>query len=141
MPTISPIPKGRAEALSGSDHLAVFGHDGRLEELLCDPFVTASNVTLGGCCDHRIIPADEELHRHAAQHLDQADALCFGRVTYEIPGDLRDNGGGMAAAGRERSKAQLDGSLRPDDRHAAEGYVVFRTLDRFDWNAEFVRGI
>jgi len=27
-------------------------------------------------------PADEELHRHAAWNLDQADALLFGRVTY-----------------------------------------------------------
>jgi hypothetical protein len=28
--------------------------------------------------------ADEELHRHAAENLDQADALVFGRVTYEL---------------------------------------------------------
>src|SRR5262249_58431454 len=40
------------------------------------------NVTLDGCCDHRAIPADEELHRHAIENLDQADALLFGRVTY-----------------------------------------------------------
>jgi hypothetical protein len=28
--------------------------------------------------------ADEELHRHAAETLAQADALLFGRVTYEM---------------------------------------------------------
>jgi dihydrofolate reductase len=28
--------------------------------------------------------ADEDLHRHAAENLDQADALLFGRVTYEM---------------------------------------------------------
>ena len=28
--------------------------------------------------------ADEDLHRHAAWNLDQADALLFGRVTYEM---------------------------------------------------------
>ena len=28
--------------------------------------------------------ADEELHRHAIENLDQADALLFGRVTYEM---------------------------------------------------------
>ena len=39
------------------------------------------NVTLDGCCDHRAIPADEDLHRHATENLDQADALLFGRVT------------------------------------------------------------
>jgi len=34
-----------------------------------------------GRCDHRAIPADEDLHRHAVENLDQADALLFGRVT------------------------------------------------------------
>jgi hypothetical protein len=28
--------------------------------------------------------ADEDLHRHAAENIDQADALLFGRVTYEM---------------------------------------------------------
>ena len=42
------------------------------------------NVTLDGCCDHREMFADEELHRHAAENLDRADALLFGRVTYEM---------------------------------------------------------
>jgi hypothetical protein len=48
------------------------------------PLRYSINVTLDGCCDHRAIPADEELHRHAAETLDQADALLFGRVTYEM---------------------------------------------------------
>jgi dihydrofolate reductase len=42
------------------------------------------NVTLDGCCDHRAISADEEIHSHATKNLDQADALLFGRVTYEM---------------------------------------------------------
>jgi dihydrofolate reductase len=42
------------------------------------------NVTLDGCCDHRAILPDEELHRHAAENIAQADALLFGRVTYEM---------------------------------------------------------
>jgi hypothetical protein len=45
------------------------------------------NVTLDGCCDHRVIPPDEELHelhRHAIENIEQADALVFGRVTYEM---------------------------------------------------------
>src|SRR5262249_12194792 len=42
------------------------------------------NLTLDGCRDHRAIPADEELHRHAVENLEQADALLFGRVTYEM---------------------------------------------------------
>src|ERR1700726_2862770 len=42
------------------------------------------NVTLDGCCDHRAMFADEDLHRHAAENIDRADALLFGRVTYEM---------------------------------------------------------
>ena len=42
------------------------------------------NVTLDGCCDHRAILPDEDMHRHAVENLIQADALLFGRVTYEM---------------------------------------------------------
>src|SRR5262247_974971 len=48
------------------------------------PLRYSINVTLDKCCDHRAIPADEELHRHAIENLVRADALLFGRVTYEI---------------------------------------------------------
>src|SRR5260221_13951451 len=48
------------------------------------PLRYSINVTVDGCCDHRAIPADEDLHRHAAENLDQADAVLFGRVTYEM---------------------------------------------------------
>ena len=48
------------------------------------PLRYSINVTLDGCCDHRAIPTDEDLHRtHRAENLAQADALLFGRVTYE----------------------------------------------------------
>src|SRR6266566_3815834 len=48
------------------------------------PLRWSINVTLDGCCDHRAISPDEDLHRHAAENLAQADALPFGRVTYEM---------------------------------------------------------
>ena len=48
------------------------------------PLRYAINVTLDGCCDHRAMIADEALHRHAAENLANADALLFGRVTYEM---------------------------------------------------------
>ena len=32
------------------------------------------SITLDGCCDHCVIPADEVLHRHASENLRQADA-------------------------------------------------------------------
>jgi dihydrofolate reductase len=97
------------------------------------PLRYSINVTLDGCCDHRAIPADEDLHRHAADLLTQADALLFGRVTYEM----------MEAAWRPPAPT----GARPDWMEpfaetidAARKYVVSRTLDRVDWNAELVRG-
>ncbi|HEY4014379.1 MAG TPA: dihydrofolate reductase family protein [Polyangiaceae bacterium] len=101
------------------------------------PLRYSINVTLDGCCDHRAGIADEDLHRHAAENLEQADALLFGRVTYEM----------MEAAWR--SPAQT--GTRPDwmadwmvpfarTIDAAKKYVVSSTLDRVDWNAELVRG-
>src|SRR5436853_4055851 len=100
------------------------------------PLRYSINVTLDGCCDHRVIPPDEELqdlHRHAVENLDQADALLFGRVTYEM----------MEAAWRPavREGAMpdwMESFARTID--AAKKYVVSSTLDRVDWNAELVRG-
>jgi hypothetical protein len=43
------------------------------------PLRYSINVTLDGCCDHRVMIADEELHRHAVANLERADALLFGR--------------------------------------------------------------
>ena len=101
------------------------------------PLRYSINVTLDGCCDHRVGVADEELHRHAAENLDQADALLFGRVTYEM----------MEAAWRRpvRTGVRPDWMLpwmEPFARtiDAAKKYVVSSTLDRVDWNAELVRG-
>ena len=57
------------------------------------PLLYSINVTSDGYCDHRVMIADEDLHRHAVENLDQADALLFGRVAYE------NDGGSVAAAG------------------------------------------
>jgi dihydrofolate reductase len=101
------------------------------------PLRYSINVTLDGCCDHRAILPDEELHRHHADNIAQADALLFGRVTYEM----------MEAAWRApaRTGARPDWMqpwMEPFARtiDAAKKYVVSSTLDRADWNAELVRG-
>ena len=46
------------------------------------PLRYSINVTLDGCCDHRVGIADEESHRYWATQLERADALLLGRVTY-----------------------------------------------------------
>jgi dihydrofolate reductase len=93
----------------------------------------AINVTLDGCCDHRAIVPDEELHRHAMENIEQADALLLGRVTYEM----------MEAAWRLATRTVvMPDWTEPFARtiDAAKKYVVSRTLDRVDWNADLVRG-
>src|SRR3979411_1790803 len=97
------------------------------------PLRYSINVTLDGCCDHRAIPADEDLHRHAVENLNRADALLFGRVTYEM----------MESAWRPPAPV----GTRPDwmgsftqTINAAKKYVVSSTLEHVDWNAELLRG-
>ena len=44
----------------------------------------ALNVTLDGCCDHREAIADDALLRYYTRMMDEAGAMLFGRVTYEM---------------------------------------------------------
>jgi dihydrofolate reductase len=97
------------------------------------PLRYSINVTLDGCCDHREGIVDEDLHRHAAENIAEADALLFGRVTYEM----------MEAAWRPPARTgAMPDWMEPFARSidAAKKYVVSSTLDRVDWNAELVRG-
>ena len=96
------------------------------------PLRYSINITLDGCCDHRVMIADEDLHRHAAENIAQADALLFGRVTYELMEWWRQ----PAPAGARPD--WMEAFARKIDR--MKKYVVSSTLDRVDWNAELVRG-
>jgi len=97
------------------------------------PLLFSINVTLDGCYDHRAMIPDEDLHRNAVENIAQADALLFGRVTYEL----------MEAAWRPPAPA----GARPDWMEPfartigpAKKYVVSSTLRQVDWNAELLRG-
>jgi dihydrofolate reductase len=100
------------------------------------PLRYSINVTLDGCCDHRVGLPDEELHRHFADELERADALLFGRVTFEM----------MEAAWRQPETGTwpdwMADWMLPFARaiDGAKKYVVSSTLDRVDWNAELVQG-
>ena len=63
-----------------------------------------------------------------SRNLNRADALLFGRVTYEM----------METAFRPPAPDWMEPFARTID--AAKKYVVSSTLDRVDWNAELVRG-
>src|SRR5216684_2879421 len=99
----------------------------------CTMIAAPIQCDVDGCCDHRAISPDEDMDRHVVEKLEQADALLFGRVTYEM----------MEAAFRPPAQP----GTRPDLMEpfartidAAKKYVVSSTLDRVDWNAELVRG-
>ena len=104
------------------------------------PLRYAINVTLDGCVDHRAILTEEELqevHRYHTDNIAQADALIYGRVTYEM----------MEEAWRPFAQT----GVRPDWMEpwmepfsltidAARKYVVSSTLEQVDWNTELLRG-
>jgi dihydrofolate reductase len=97
------------------------------------PLRYAINITLDGCCDHRAGSTDEELHRYWTESLAQADALLYGRVTYEM----------MEAAFRLPARTGVRPEwMEPFARtiDAAKKYVVSSTLTHVDWNAELLRG-
>ena len=92
------------------------------------PLRYSINITLDGCCDHRAIIPDEDVFRHGAENLNQADALLFGRVTYEM----------MESYWRPLASERTEPFARIID--AAKKYVVSSTLARVDWNGQLVRG-
>ncbi|MDF2554693.1 MAG: deaminase [Microbacterium sp.] len=96
------------------------------------PLRYSINVMLDGCVDHRVGIADLEGHQHAAANLARADALLFGRVTYEL----------MEGAWRAPASDAMPEWTQPFARtiDAAKKYVVSSTLDSVDWNSELLRG-
>ena len=95
------------------------------------------NVTLDGCCHHEAgLPPDEESMAYWTAGMERADALLFGRVTYEM----------MEAAWRRPTSGRWPDWMRAWEIPFAEAidrapkYVVSSTLTAVDWNAELVTG-
>ena len=101
------------------------------------PLRYSINVTLDGCCHHEAgLPPDEESMRYWTAEMERADALLFGRVTYEM----------MESAWRQPATSTwpdwMDEWEIPfaETIDRAKKYVVSSTLGAVDWNAELVRG-
>ena len=101
------------------------------------PLRYSINVTLDGCCHHEAgIAPDEESMRHWTAAMERADALLFGRVTYEM----------MESAWRRPATGPWPDWMGDweipfaEAIDGAEKHVVSSTLDQVDWNAELVRG-
>jgi len=101
------------------------------------PLRYSINVTLDGCCHHEAgLPPDDDSMRYWTAQMERADALIFGRVTYEM----------MEGAWRRPATGAwpdwVDAMRLPfaETIDRARKYVVSSTLDEVDWNAELVRG-
>lgn len=95
------------------------------------------NVTLDGCCHHEAgIPPDSESMHFWAAEMERADALLFGRATYEL----------MESAWRKPSSGVWPEWMDEWEIPFAEAidrtrkYVVSSTLREVDWNAELLQG-
>ena len=101
------------------------------------PLRYSINVTLDGCCHHEAgLPPDDESMRYWTAAMQQADALLFGRVTYQM----------MESAWRQPTSGEwpdwMDEQeiLFAEAIHRAKKHVVSSSLDAVDWNAELVQG-
>jgi dihydrofolate reductase len=96
------------------------------------PLRYSVNVTLDGCVDHREGIADAESHRFASENIARADALIFGRVTYQM----------MEDAWRPPLSDEMPAWTQPFAKtiDAAEKFVVSSTLTSVDWNSQLLRG-
>lgn len=101
------------------------------------PLRYSINVTLDGCCHHEAgLAPDEESMRYWTAQLAQADALVFGRVTYQM----------MESAWRRPATGTWPDWMGESEIPFAEAidtarkHVVSATLPEVDWNAELVVG-
>ncbi|WP_018335795.1 dihydrofolate reductase family protein [Actinomycetospora chiangmaiensis] len=89
------------------------------------PLRYSINVSLDGCVGHDAFRPSADLHDHAAATIARADALLFGRVTYQLMEFWRE----PSVAAEPFAKVM----------NAARKYVVSDTLDDVDRDAELVR--
>ena len=95
------------------------------------------NVTLDGCVHHEAgLPPDEESMQYWTAEMERADALLYGRVTYEM----------MESAWRRPASGVWPDWMDEWETPFAEAidrvekHVVSSTLANVDWNAQLVRG-
>jgi dihydrofolate reductase len=96
--------------------------------------IAAMNMTLDGFCDHTAMSADDEIHQHYTDLLNDADTIIYGRITYQLMEYWRpfvDNPTG--------EKAMDDFALAID---SISKIVYSRMLESVDWkNTELKREI
>lgn len=86
------------------------------------------NITLDGCVDHREGIADEETHAFFTLLLDQAGAMLWGRITYEL---MESYWPAVARGDMQVPPAIYEWAVKLE---AKPKYVVSATRKHFRWN-------
>jgi dihydrofolate reductase len=87
--------------------------------------IAAMNMTLDGFCDHTSMIADEEIHEHYTELLRSADAVIYGRITYQLMEFWR-----SVVENPTGNKSMDDFAAAIDD---IQKIVYSRTLKTVDW--------
>ncbi|GAT73289.1 dihydrofolate reductase family protein [Microbacterium hydrocarbonoxydans] len=86
------------------------------------------NVTLDGCVDHREGIADDETHAYFTALMDDAGAMLWGRVTYEM---MEDAWPAVARGDEDAPAAMREWAVKLE---AKPKYVVSTTREDFPWS-------
>ena len=97
------------------------------------PLRYSINVSLDGCCGHEAFRPDEQVHQHFADSIARADALVYGRLTYQLMEVWRVPDDGVWADGIDPSMQSFARTI-----DAARKYVVSSTLTDPGWNTEVI---
>ena len=96
--------------------------------------IAAMNMTLDGFCDHTAMIADEEIHDHYTELLRNADAVLYGRITYQLMEYWR------SVVENPTGDKSMDDFAEAIDNISK--IVYSRTLESVDWkNTELKREI
>lgn len=87
--------------------------------------IAAMNMTLDGFCDHTAMIADDEIHQHYSDLLRNADAVIYGRITYQLMEYWK-----SVVANPTGNKATDEFGEVID---SITKIVYSRTLDKVDW--------
>jgi dihydrofolate reductase len=85
------------------------------------------NVTIDGCIDHQEGIADDETHAHFTRLMDEAEAMLWGRITYEM---MESYWPAIARGDQEAPQAMHDWAVKLE---AKPKYVVSSTRREFSW--------
>jgi len=92
------------------------------------------NMTLDGFCDHTAMTADEEIHQHYTDLLNNADIVIYGRITFQLMEYWR------SVVENPTGKKDMDDFAAAIDNISK--IVYSRTLANVDWrNTELKREI